>query len=223
MKKSAVPIFAGMFWILTIIDIAGILSGCTLLHSLAKPTLMPMLLLLLIFSGTTTGRKGLVIAALILSFLGDVMLLFENKGPLFFIAGLTAFLFAHACYIFYFLNVKSSGPSLITKQPWMAALAAAYGVSLIRFLLPGLGDLTIPVIIYAIVICTMMICSMHVFLKVIAPANYLFVAGALFFTASDSMLAINKFFKPFASAGVLIMLTYCAAQFCIVSGVVKRK
>jgi uncharacterized membrane protein YhhN len=51
----------------------------------------------------------------------------------------------------------------------------------------------------------------------------LFVAGALLFVCSDSLLAINKFGQPFRFAGLLIMFTYCLAQFLIVWGVVKRE
>jgi uncharacterized membrane protein YhhN len=49
----------------------------------------------------------------------------------------------------------------------------------------------------------------------------LFIAGAIFFVASDSMLAINKFKNNFPYANVLIMFTYAAAQFCIVHGAVR--
>ena len=80
----------------------------------------------------------------------------------------------------------------------------------------------LPVTIYAVVICTMVICSLHVFNKTSNPANILFVMGAILFAASDSLLAINKFYKPFPFAGALIILTYCAAQFFIVIGVVKK-
>ena len=104
----------------------------------------------------------------------------------------------------------------------MAALVAAYGVSMVQLLHTRLGNLSISVIVYTIVICTMVICNLHIFLKINLHANSLFVTGALLFATSDSLIVINKFYKPFASAGVLIMLTYYAAQFSIVLGVIKR-
>ncbi len=223
MKKSAVLLYSVIFWIIVFIDIAGISSGSSIINALAKPLLIPALLLLLLFSTASLHSKNLIVAALLFSFSGDVLLLFESKGPLFFIGGLASFLATHICYILYFINIKSPRPSLIRKQPWLAALIAAFGISLVQLLLPGLGSLTLPVIIYTIVICTMMICSLHVFLKTGAPSNRLFAAGALLFIASDSMLAMNKFYKPFSAASVLIILTYCAAQFCIVQGVIQRK
>jgi uncharacterized membrane protein YhhN len=58
---------------------------------------------------------------------------------------------------------------------------------------------------------------------VAVPANRYFVAGAVLFVLSDSLLAINKFYQPLAFAGTLIMLTYCAAQYFIVMGFIKRR
>jgi uncharacterized membrane protein YhhN len=79
-----------------------------------------------------------------------------------------------------------------------------------------------PVMVYATVICTMLLCSLHIFLKVNKPANILYLLGAALFVLSDSLLAINKFYQPFAFAGILIMLTYCAAQYFIVTGFIKQ-
>jgi uncharacterized membrane protein YhhN len=89
------------------------------------------------------------------------------------------------------------------------------------FLYPHLGDLKIPVMVYAAVICTMLMCSLHIFFKVNPPANVYYLAGAALFVLSDSLLALNKFYQPFAFAGVMIMLTYCAAQYFIVQGFIK--
>jgi uncharacterized membrane protein YhhN len=223
MKKNAAITWSIIFIALTVINAAGIAAGNNNIHLITKPELMPALMLLLFYTHIATEGKTIILAGLFFSWLGDVLLLFENRHALFFILGLASFLITHICYIVYFLKVKSIRPSLIRQQPWIAALVAGYGVNLVMFLMPKLGDLKIPVVIYAIVICTMLLFSMHVYSRLNKPANLLFIAGALLFTASDSMLAINKFFKPFAGAGIWIMLTYCAAQFCIVQGIVNRK
>lgn len=47
------------------------------------------------------------------------------------------------------------------------------------------------------------------------------ITGALLFVASDSLLAINKFYQPFNSAGLAIMATYGLAQLFIVIGLTK--
>jgi uncharacterized membrane protein YhhN len=99
----------------------------------------------------------------------------------------------------------------------------AYGLSLIWLLFPYLGSLKIPVIVYAAVICTMLLCSLHVFLKVKSPSNIFYLLGAASFVLSDSLLAFNKFYQPFPFAAVCIMLTYCAAQYGIVKGAIEQQ
>lgn len=190
------------------------------IYSIVKPMLIPLLILALLYA--KTNQQGIIVTGLLFSWGGDVLLMFENKNALFFIGGLICFLITHICYIIYFFSIRSKHRSLIRNQPWMAALVAAYGVSLVMFLAPHLGDMKIPVMLYAVVICTMVICSLHVFTKTKKPANFLFFAGAILFAASDSLLAINKFYQPFTAAGALIILTYCAAQLLIVLGVRRQ-
>ena len=221
MKKPAVNFFAITFIAISIAATV-VIGTSALLYFILKCLLIPALLLLVFFSDTTAAGKSIIITGLFFSWAGDVLLLFENKDPLFFIGGLVCFLTTHLFYIIYFLKIKSSQKSLIRNQPWIAALVAGYGVSLVMFLSPQLGEMKLPVTIYAVVICTMVICSLHVFNKTSNPANILFVMGAILFAASDSLLAVNKFYKPFPFAGALIILTYCAAQFFIVIGVVRR-
>jgi uncharacterized membrane protein YhhN len=180
------------------------------------------LLLLLIFTKSAVPGKKLLIAGLFFSWLGDVFLLFENKNALFFIFGLAGFLTTHIFYIIYFLRIKSADISLLKKQPILIALVLGYGVTLVWQLYPHLGNLKLPVIVYAAVICSMLLCSLHVFLKVNRKSAVYFMLGASVFIISDSLLAINKFYQPFAYAGILIMLSYCAAQFFIVTGYTQQ-
>ena len=222
MKNKTVLILSILFWILTFIDIAVIGYELSNIHFLVKPLLIPVLIFLLIYAKVDDNQKWWLLTGLFFSFLGDVFLLFESKNALFFIFGLASFLITHICYIIYFLKIKSTQISLLRQQPWMVALVAGYGCSLILLLYPRLGELKIPVTIYAAVICCMLLCCLHVFYKTGRPANVYFVAGAMLFVISDSLLSVNKFFSPFPSAGILIMLTYCAAQFFIVMGFIKK-
>jgi uncharacterized membrane protein YhhN len=221
-KNKTVLFLSIFFWVLTFIDIAAIGYQFSNIHFLVKPLLIPVLILLLIYAKADDNQKWWLLTGLFFSFLGDVFLLFESKNALFFIFGLVSFLITHICYIIYFLKIKSTQTSLLRQQPWMVALVVGYGCSLILLLYPGLGELKIPVIIYAAVICGMLLCGLHVFYKTGRPSNIYFVAGAMLFVISDSLLAVNKFLHPFPSAGILIMLTYCAAQFFIVMGFIKK-
>lgn len=228
MQQTVQKRIIGLFWLLTLLDVAGIMAKTELLHFIAKPLLMPVLIVLLLYTRSNAANKNLLLTGLFFSWLGDVFLLFEYKFALFFILGLVSFLTTHIFYIIYFLKIRSGNPSLLKKQPVLLALVLAYGITLVWQLYPRLGDLKIPVMVYAAVICSMLVSSLHIFLKVNKKAAWLYLAGALFFVLSDSLLAINKFYvqhpadQPFAYAGVLIMLTYCTAQFFIVSGYIQQ-
>jgi uncharacterized membrane protein YhhN len=86
---------------------------------------------------------------------------------------------------------------------------------------PYLGDLKIPVIVYALVLSGMLITAWHAFDFNNQTDGRWIITGAACFVLSDSLLAINKFYSSFTFAGILIMLTYALAQLFIVSGVIK--
>lgn len=212
-----------VFWIIAAADITGIAANIPILHYAAKPLLLPTLIIWLSSATGAVPGKKIMMTALFFSWMGDVLLMFESRHELFFIFGLVCFLTTHILYIIYFLSIRSEKISLLKKYPLLILLVLIYGVSLVWLLFPTLGDLKIPVMAYAAVICTMLLCSLHVFLKVNRPANLLYVMGALFFVLSDSLLAVNKFYQPVAYAGVFIMLTYCLAQWLIVRGFIEQK
>ena len=222
MQQPVQKKMAFVFWILAMLDITGIAANQQMLHFIAKPLLIPALLLLLFFTKSTVPGKNLLLMGLFFSWMGDAFLLFENKNALFFIFGLASFLTTHIFYIIYFLKIKSANTSLLKKQPVLIALILGYGITLVWQLYPHLGDLKLPVMVYAAVICIMLLCSLHIFFKVNKKAACYYLSGAAAFVLSDSLLAINKFYQPVAFAGIFIMLTYCAAQFFIVSGYIQQ-
>lgn len=207
------------FLFFTALEIAGIISDTQLLQYIAKPLLLPALMLLLFYStAAATPGKIFMLTALFFSWLGDIFLMLDDPKGFFFIIGLVCFLTTHIFYIIYFLRIRSAAVSLLQKQSLLALLVIGYGIALIWILFPHLGKMLLPVVVYATVICTMLLCSLHVYNKVNKPANDMFIFGALLFVLSDSLLAINKFLEPLPYAGISIMLTYCAAQYFIVTG-----
>ncbi|MEO6254064.1 MAG: lysoplasmalogenase [Ferruginibacter sp.] len=221
MKQPVQKLWGYAFWILAILDMAGIAAKIEMLHFIVKPLLIPALIGLLLSTRSAVPGKKLLLTGLSFSWLGDVFLLFEYKHALFFIFGLASFLTTHIFYIVYFLKIRSGNGSLLNKKPVLLALVPAYGITLVWQLFPRLGDLKLPVIVYAAVICTMLLCSLHIFNKVNKKAAVFYLLGAAAFVISDSLLAINKFYQPFAYAGIFIMLTYCAAQFFIIRGYIE--
>lgn len=211
-----------LFWVLALLDIISLIADLKPAHYVVKIMLVPVLIILLNSAKNSRGKK-ILLTGLIFSWIGDGLLLFESQHSMFFIAGLASFLTTHIFYIIYFLSISSATVSLLKKQPVWILPVIAYGASLVWFLFPHLGPMKIPVIAYAAVISTMLICSLHAYGKVNEAAGKLYVLGALAFVLSDSLLAINKFYQPTPYAGVFIMLTYCAAQYLIVSGFMRIK
>jgi uncharacterized membrane protein YhhN len=208
-----------LFWLAVLAHISGTLLPLPLLQYTTKPLLIPLLAAALIADGSLTiNNKKLLLAGILFSWAGDVLLMFEYKSATYFIAGLSSFLCAHIMYIIYFLQVKAGNHSLLKKKPLLMLAVVAYTSGLVILLYPSLGSMRIPVLIYAAVIATMLLCCLHAYTQLPAPASKWLLTGAIFFVLSDSLLAINKFHMPLPFAGASIMLTYCIAQFCIVKG-----
>jgi uncharacterized membrane protein YhhN len=208
-----------LFWTAALLNILGSLVPLPLLQFTTKPLLMPLLAAALIASGNIAyNNRKLLLAGIFFSWVGDILLMFDYRGANYFIAGLASFLCAHIMYIFYFLKAKGQQPSLLKKRPLLILAVLAYTLALIILLYPGLGSMRLPVLVYAGVIATMLLCCLHAFAQLPVRASKLMVTGAVFFVLSDSLLAINRFYQPYPLAGTLIMLTYCIAQFCIVKG-----
>ena len=182
---------------------------------------MPLLIAFFIFQTKdfSSFLKKWIILALIFSWAGDVLLMFESTNGNFFIFGLVAFLIAHVFYIlFYEKVIRKEG---LGKNYWWFLPVIIYYIDLIYILSPNLGDMKLPVRIYGIVISYMLIQALQTGRIKNHAAATLMIAGAVLFITSDSILAINKFYESFEYAGIAIMLTYGIAQLLITLGAVR--
>ena len=161
--------------------------------------------------------------ALLLSSVGDFLLgvrrLGHLEGESLFLLGLGSFLIAHLVYIAMFRRVglmdlrKVGAARACGMMGIVVALAFVLGI-----LRPTLGDLLLPVVIYAVVLCGMAISAVLADL-----GTPLAAVGASFFIASDAMLAIGKFRGPFLGSAHLIWITYYVAQALILQGVARQQ
>jgi uncharacterized membrane protein YhhN len=206
---------------LSVIYLLIILLGHESIAWYIKPFLIPFLLLGVYFHSDFPSKKFLL-TALTFSWFGDIILLFADRDEMYFIIGLIAFLLSHITYILLF-NKQIKPKNTKNKAVfWMGVTAIImYLIVMIAMLLPSLGDLTIPVFVYALVISTMLLFAFKGFLIWKTPANWYILTGAVIFVSSDSILAFNKFYKPVVLSSFLIMLTYLVAQYLIVSGILK--
>jgi uncharacterized membrane protein YhhN len=92
---------------------------------------------------------------------------------------------------------------------------------MLSVLLPTLGDLKLPIFVYAIVLSTMLLFAFKGYLKWSKPSGIYILLGAIIFVSSDSILAFNKFYEPIRFSSFLIMATYLIAQYLITAGILK--
>jgi len=198
-----------------------LLTGHERLDLFLKPILIPIIGFGAYFYRAFPSQN-ILLAALTLSWLGDVTLLFTDLGEIYFILGLVFFLTAHIIYCILFnkqkrIRKKQNKPLFI----FGSVLIAFYLIGMVSFLMPHLGELEIPVSIYASVISIMLLFALNGFLVWEKPGNQFVFLGAIFFIISDSILALNKFYAPIPKSSFFIMLTYLLAQYLIVVGILR--
>jgi uncharacterized membrane protein YhhN len=143
-----------------------------------------------------TLYTSLILAGLVLSLVGDVLLIYQDNARA-FRGGLVAFLLAHVMYIaaFIYLHVSS-----LEVRNGVGEAAAALALALVAgvvylYLGPGLGKMRLPVAAYIVVISIMVHRAIGIALVHPGPATQpaLIVSGALLFYISDAILAVNRF------------------------------
>jgi uncharacterized membrane protein YhhN len=162
------------------------------------------------------GRYQLaVITGLLLSATADVVI------SIHFVAGVVVFLLAHLAYIAAFLQ-DGRKPFL-----WRALLAYGYGAVVFTYLTSAgdLGDLTIPILLYAVVITTMLWrASARVGPSGIAEqSGWSGFLGAAFFVLSDTLLITKMVVGPIPLEGIIVMLTYWLGQLGITLSAVWQR
>lgn len=217
---KAKKIILTIFLVVAVIELLSKIFGWESIGSVqitVKPLLMPSLAAYFLYSVRPKNKLAfLIIIALLFSWIGDVMLMFQEVNPVYFMVGLVSFLLAHIAYIFVF-NKSSQNfkPKIFTYSTGF--LLVLFGVLMLLLMWTGLGDLKIPVTVYTSVIMTMGISAL--FRK--ADGASLVLIGAILFISSDSLLALNKFYQGFDAADFWIMLTYILAQYFIVTGMIS--
>jgi uncharacterized membrane protein YhhN len=228
MKRTAVALillFVGAF----IIDSFLAEEGSVAARYLSKGLLMPLLLAWFFvatksYIDNTSGRYRFYIAfALLFSWVGDIFLI--GPGSLNFVCGIGAFLIAQVFYVLFFFRVKPLHKSNIVFAATVAVIILAYLITLNILLWQKVNEqqFIVPVFAYSIVLGLMLFASFNTCNAKQLHNNIAsrFIAGAIIFVLSDSMIALNSFYLTKPLPGFYIMLTYCVAQFFIVSGAVK--
>ncbi|MFD1659724.1 lysoplasmalogenase [Streptomyces caeni] len=184
------------------VDLGSLAAGYHPGHVLAKPLLMPLLVL----HARVRGGPRLLIAALLLGWGGDLLLMSHADAA--FLAGMASFAAGHVCYLLLFRRYGAPGPQ-------RARLAAAYGVALVvlvALLWPGLpAGLRVPVAGYSLLLTAMAYGATR-----LGPVAG---AGGALFMLSDTLIATGVADWPqLPRPDFWVMATYAAAQTLLVRG-----
>ncbi|GAA4396779.1 hypothetical protein GCM10023187_05300 [Nibrella viscosa] len=227
MSGSATLRFAGVYALLTSLEIVGETLPVKLLHYGCKPLLM---LSLLVYLYTSRPKEGMtrslrwIVAGLFFALAGDVFLMIREVDL--FAPGLASFLLMQLCYIAAFrISIREGGKVLSLRQVVSKALPFVIYLAVFLYFLytplmrnPATASLWVPVVVYVLCISSMGILATLRRGSVPAASYRRVLAGALLFMLSDSLIAINKFMVPVPAGALLVMSTYAAAQYGIVTG-----
>ena len=176
---------------------------------LAKPLAMVALVgVALSLHAQNPHVRPWIVAALLLSLVGDVFLMLPRDA---FVPGLASFLLAHVAYIVAFRIDGGSALALAVAAVAVGVAAVVVGMRVVRGVRATEPAVTVPVVVYITAIGAMVACAL-------ATGNALFGAGAVLFMVSDSLIAWNRFVRAMPWAPLAIIVTYHVAQALLVTG-----
>jgi len=177
--------------LVTVVGLAGLLAAertRSPARFLAKPLASAGFVAVALAAGALdTGFGRWMVAALVLSALGDVFLLGSSETT--FLGGLGSFLTAHLVYAIAFLVRGVAAPGLLAIVPF-----AIFAWLVLRWLHPHLSDrMRGPVVAYAVVISIMGVLAAGTAADV---WDWRIPTGATLFVISDLAVARDNFVAP---------------------------
>lgn len=216
-----------VFILICLIELLGRMLDIIEMEYPVKPLIMIWIAVYFLLNRQKRSFTTGVLLAFFFSWTGDVFLMFSGgyDNELLFYAGVGGFFLAQVSYITVFLTSRENRiKGLLLRNPLWSFPLLGYGVAICFLLYPGLEGLMLPVVlIYAASLIGMSLAALNRRDRVNAASFQLVLTGSLFFLASDSLLAINKFYAEIHHAGLLIMTTYIAAQYLIMRGLILER
>ena len=210
---------AASLWLLVAIgasvtDWVAVGSGRRRLEFVAKPAVMVALLGLAVTlvpgSSASDAARPWFVAALVFLLVGDVLLMLPRER---FVGGLVAFLLAHLAYIVGLVGIVVAGVfvpfGVVLGVVVVGSTVLLLGWPLVRAVRVELPGLVVPIVAYLVVISSMVVVAC-------ATGRPVAIFGALFFYASDAILAWDRFVTPMRWGRVVTHVTYHAGQALLV-------
>ena len=223
MMKKSVRIAGTVFVVLSLLEVIPMAFGVESLHPFLKPVLVPSLAVaaLCALLPELRGRKTVLLAVgMALHTAGDILLMMDVHGFIYFALGLGAFLLGHICYIWVMLTGMGGTKGWKEILCWALPLPAAM---LLAGLFGAEGFMRYGVDAYAVTLLFEIATGILWMLRR-RPMGLRILLGAVFFLISDALLALNVFKGvdfPFRHA--VVMATYLLAEWLLVSGMVRNR
>ncbi len=225
MQKRTSIILHLLFAVIVVVELTGRFVDRVQLEYMVKPLIMIWIAAYFLLYKQKKKFTVPVLISFLFSWVGDNYGRFSDKNELFFFAGVGGFFVAQLTYIYTFATfseVNIRGP--IQKNLWLILPFLVYVAGIYLLLFPGLEGLMKPIIlVYALSLMGMSMMALNRKSRVGQAGFRLVFVGSLLFLISDSMIALNKFYQEFTLAGFWIMITYIAAQYLIMRGLILEK
>ena len=202
------------FAVAAVVDWIAVARTDRRLEHIAKPAALAALVVAAVVidpSAAATDRRWWFVVALVFSLAGDVALMLDSDR---FVIGLGAFLVAHLAYIGGFWVDPPTAGAVLVAVVATAVVMTPLARRIVTAVAAGEPALRAPVAAYIGVISLMVVSAL-------ASGNLLAAVGAVTFAASDTLIAWNRFVRPFRGAGVAVMVTYHLAQLALVVSLVR--
>lgn len=225
MEKRTSILLHLLFLGIVAVELTGRISGNIRLEYPVKPLIMLWMAVYYLRFRTKRSMTVPVLTAFFFSWLGDIFLMFSHSGDHFFFAGVGGFFLAQLSYIYTFARFsENSGRGYLERNMILGFLFLGYAAGIVYLLYPGLEGLMKPVImVYALSLIGMSMMALNRMGRVNRKSYLLVFIGSVFFVLSDSMIALDRFFRELPLAGFWIMLTYIAAQYMIMRGLILER
>ena len=160
--------------------------------------------------GFASTYARLVLAALVVSLIGDIFLMLPQDK---FIQGLLAFLVAQFLYVLAFLQNIEQLHFLVSIP------VLIFAVIIYLTIAPKLNKMRIPVLVYISLISMMGWLAVNRFANFQDGKSLCVLLGGVLFLVSDAILAINRFRRPFYSSQIFNLGAYFCAQLLFASSI----
>ncbi len=212
--------YLGLLAVVSIVHLIDSYKDDAARRAKTKGFLLPLILLYYISS--TDSYSWVLIAALITSWLGDILLI--PKGSKWFISGGISFLVSHILFIFTYIPfIVFADVKLYIVIPAAVVYITVAGI-IIKNILPNTPKMMIgPMFAYLIANSTMNVFALMLLISVPCVGSAIAYTGAVLFFISDCTLFLVRYHKNkdiVFKRHFTVMLTYILGELLITQGII---